>query len=450
MAPQPLPRSAPLKRATPSNLTRLGLLALTLPLCCACLCWRGHDKVSEAREVLARATRNNHTAHISYTRTNGYRKQSADQWFKDDFRTTIERFDLYTNARADRPAHVSDRLLAHQSNRKGNIHFEDPGAQLDISPQGDRILYKLSHEPAWRLLFLVGESWLLASDEMVSQGAAGQADWSKMPTFEQVAFPLYLAHDDSGPLGQSLLGKETILRHILATRGEEELSRFILELLDAPPSSGISSYHTEQAITLLSEQGREALADELIASLDEDLARGEVSGLRVNLLLELRPASHPSIASRSARLTEAFIQRSKRGELFYTHAIASLLLQAGREEIEAGQELACRMLTARDSELAHHGKEGRFIRLAALTVIATSGKSCPIVATMFHPDEGNNWQQFGYIHPQTGRLYTREELAPLIAQEFTNGPPDTAYHRTRVDGQFILAALLMTGQPLPR
>ena len=48
-----------------------------------------------------------------------------------------------------------------------------------------------------------------------------------------------------------------------------------------------------------------------------------------------------------------------------------------------------------------------------------------------------------------GALISREAAQRTVAEELAHGPLGGMYHRPSLDGHFVLAALWMTGQPLP-
>lgn len=84
------------------------------------------------------------------------------------------------------------------------------------------------------------------------------------------------------------------------------------------------------------------------------------------------------------------------------------------------------------------------MRAAALAIIAKSGIACPVVPSMISTQPCHN----GYANEQ-GTLISREVATRTIEEEFAKGPLGKGRHRPQIDGHFVLAALWMTGQPLP-
>jgi hypothetical protein len=411
------------------------LLCIAAPLCCACLCGGSkNEDVDEVSRVLTETSQHGRTATITYRRTN--------RPYKNHLGPSLELF-------PDRSYVITEALwltslpetsrytLTVTSNREGKVRLPNPGAELLLSPTADRVAYKLD-DGLWHILFLVNdETWLRAPPTLSSKTPP---DWSAIPTLPDYALDMYLQHSSTGgDLTYSMANGPVLLAHIKSTQGEAAMIDLMFQIKDHPKNP--NSYFMVDAIKTLSEEGKLALQKKLVhITLAHDPPRFE----DINLMLDHVDIASPLLSDHILRLATFYASHDAKPQLYSSKAASLLLLQASRQDIDAGRALAEALLTTYRPQLSKPGKEGWLLRTTALTIIATSGKPSAIVPRMLPQDPC----QYGYIKEQGGPI-SREVATQAITEEFTKGPLKTTYHRPQLDGHFVLGAMYMTGQPLP-
>lgn len=412
------------------------LMSIAAPLCCACLCGGSkNEDVDEVSRVLTKASQNGRTATITYRRTNRPYKNHLGpslELFKDSSYIITEALWL-----TSQPPETSRYTLTVTSNRDGKILMPNPVGEVMLSPTADRVAYKLN-DGIWHILFLANDkTWLKAPPKLSSKTPP---DWSAIPTLNDYALEMYMQHSStSSDLTYSTANGPILLAHIKSTQGEAAMIDMIIQIKDHPANS--NNYFVGPAIKNLSEEGKLTLQKKLVsATLAHDPPRFE----DINLMLDHVDIASPLLSDHILRLATFYASHDTKPQLYSSKAASLLLLQASRQDMDAGRELAEALLTTYRPQLSKPGKEGWLMRTTALTIIATSGKPSAIVPQMIPPQPC----QHGYIQEQGGPI-SKEVATQAINEEFTKGPLQTTYHRPQLDGHFVLGAMYMTGQPLP-